>query len=42
MLEELAIVKAPDILVVLALLLYDMRQARSWELRATMSLPRLW
>ncbi len=42
MLEELAIVEAPEILVVLAPLLYDMRQARSWELRTAMSLARLW
>jgi predicted ATPase len=40
--EELAIVAAPEILVVLVPLLYDMRQARSWALRATMSLARLW
>jgi len=42
LLEELAIVEAPEILVVLAPLLYDMRQARSWELRTAMSLARLW
>jgi hypothetical protein len=40
--EELAIVEAPEILVVLAPLLYDMRQAKARELCAAMSLARLW
>jgi hypothetical protein len=40
--EGLAIVEAPKILVLLVPFLYDMKQARSWELRATMRLARLW
>jgi len=39
--EALAIVEAPTILVLFDPFLYDMKQARSWELRATMRLAQL-
>jgi hypothetical protein len=40
--EKLAIVDTPKILVLLVPFLYDRKQARSWVLRATMRLVRLW